>query len=48
MKEGALFNVQPMCKWDTTLFFKKRVRGGAEVAVAVWWEEWRMKGGSAV
>lgn len=32
MKEGGLFNVQPVSKWDT--IFKKG-RGGVEVAVAV-------------
>lgn len=44
MKEGGLFNVQPMSKWDTIL---KKGRGGVEVAVAAWWGFWRMKGGSA-
>lgn len=35
MKEGGLFNVQPMSKWDTIFFFKKKGRGGVEVAVCV-------------
>lgn len=41
MKEGGLFNVQPMSKWDT-IFKKKRGRGGEG-----WLGFWRMKGGSA-
>lgn len=41
MKEGGLFNVQPMSKWDTIFFFLKEERrgGGRGGCVVGVWED---------
>lgn len=48
VKEGGLFNVQPMSKWDTIFFYRKKGEEGWRWQCGgVVGGGWRMKGGSA-